>query len=135
MAQSLSSDRGAVAVEFALIFTLVLAPILLGIIQFGRGYNIQDTVSAAAREGVRSFAITNSSSSATAAATRTLTASGITGATIAVSVVDATGAAVTPVSCSAGNNAKVTVTYPFAAISAYFPSLTLTGKGVMLCGG
>ncbi len=135
MARRLSSDRGAVAVEFALIFTLVLAPILLGIIQYGRAYNIQNTVSAAAREAVRTYAISNSATSATTTATSTLTAASITGATITVTVLNSAGTAVTPVTCTAGNNAQVTVSYPYAAISAYFPSLTITGTGVMRCGG
>ena len=56
-------DRGAAAVEFALVMPLLLI-LVLGIAEFGRAYNIQTTLSAAAREGVRVMALQNSSSAA-----------------------------------------------------------------------
>ncbi len=52
----LRSESGAVAVEFALVMVPLLL-ILLGIIDFGRAYGSQLSVSAAAREGVRSMAV------------------------------------------------------------------------------
>ena len=61
------SERGAVAVEFALLAP-VLILILLGIMEFGRAYNVQATLSNAARESVRVMAIHNSQSAAKAAA-------------------------------------------------------------------
>lgn len=45
-------DRGAAAVEMALVLPLLLF-LLMGIIDFGRAYNAQIQLSAAAREGVR----------------------------------------------------------------------------------
>jgi len=48
----LRSDRGATAVEFALVI-LPLALLLMGIIDFGRAYSQQLELSSAAREGVR----------------------------------------------------------------------------------
>ena len=50
---SRASERGAVAVEFALLAP-VLIMILLGIMEFGRAYNAQVSLTNAAREGVRS---------------------------------------------------------------------------------
>ena len=47
-----ASDRGAVAVEFALILPLLLV-ILFGIVQFGITFNRQQGIHAAAREGAR----------------------------------------------------------------------------------
>jgi len=47
-----SADRGAVAVEFALLLPLLLL-ILMGIIDFGRMLNAQETLTQAAREGAR----------------------------------------------------------------------------------
>ena len=64
---SKASERGAVAVEFA-ILAPVLIMLLLGIMEFGRAYNVQITLSNAAREGVRVMAINNSQSAAKAAA-------------------------------------------------------------------
>ncbi len=44
------SESGAAAVEFALVVPILLL-LVLGIIEFGRAYNIQNSLSAAAREG------------------------------------------------------------------------------------
>ena len=55
---SRASERGAVAVEFA-ILAPVLVMLLLGIMEFGRAYNAQISLTNAAREGVRVMAITN----------------------------------------------------------------------------
>ena len=52
----LRSERGASAVEFALIVP-VLVLLVLGIVEFGRGFQVQGTLSAAAREGVRLMAL------------------------------------------------------------------------------
>ena len=64
---SKTSERGAVAVEFALLAP-VLVMLLLGITEFGRAYNAQVTLSSAAREGVRVMAIGNSPNAARTAA-------------------------------------------------------------------
>src|SRR6266699_2915884 len=47
-----SRDRGAVAVEFALLLPMLLL-LLFGIIDFGRALNAQITLTQAAREGAR----------------------------------------------------------------------------------
>ena len=49
-------DRGAVAVEFALLLPLLLL-IAFGIIDFGRALNAQITLTQAAREGARLAAL------------------------------------------------------------------------------
>ena len=49
-------DRGAVMVEFAIILPILLM-LLMGIIEFGRAYNIQVSIQAAAREGARELAL------------------------------------------------------------------------------
>ena len=59
---SRASERGAVAVEFA-ILAPVLVMLLLGIMEFGRAYNAQTSLTNAAREGVRVMAIANSQAS------------------------------------------------------------------------
>lgn len=59
------SDRGAAAVEFALVLPLLLL-IVLGIIDFGRAYNMQIALSQGAREGVRVLALNGSTTDATA---------------------------------------------------------------------
>ena len=49
-------DRGAAMIEFAIIVPVLLM-LLVGIIQFGRAYNIQVGIQAAAREGARELAL------------------------------------------------------------------------------
>jgi hypothetical protein len=51
-----SADRGAAAVEFALLLPFLLL-IVLGIIDFGRMLNAQETLTQAAREGARLVAL------------------------------------------------------------------------------
>lgn len=49
-------ERGAVAVEFALIFPILIV-LVLGIIEFGFGYHAWDSTQNAAREGARLGAV------------------------------------------------------------------------------
>ena len=52
--------------EFALVVPLLLV-LVLGIVEFGRAYYIQTTLSGAAREGVREMALHNQPAAARAA--------------------------------------------------------------------
>ncbi|WP_369253988.1 TadE/TadG family type IV pilus assembly protein [Geodermatophilus amargosae] len=63
----LLGQRGAAAVEFALVVPMLLL-LLMGIVEYSRVYQAQGTVSAAAREGVRVMALTNNASQARSAA-------------------------------------------------------------------
>jgi Flp pilus assembly protein TadG len=51
-------DRGAAAVEFALISPLLFL-LLFGIIEFGRAWNVRQTLTDAAREGARVAVVNN----------------------------------------------------------------------------
>ena len=64
---SQGSERGAVAVEFAILLPL-LSDACLGTIEFGRAYNAQITLTNAARDGVRVMAIANDPAGARTAA-------------------------------------------------------------------
>lgn len=59
-------ERGAAAVEFALVVPLFLA-VLMGVIEFSNYFRIQISVSQAAREAARSYAISHNTATATAA--------------------------------------------------------------------
>jgi Flp pilus assembly protein TadG len=123
-------DRGAAAVEFALVMPVLLI-LVLGIVEFGRAYNVQTTVSAAAREGVRTMALQNSESAARTA-TKTAAAPAVTLTDGQISVSAACPAAGTNPSALV----TVTVTFPFTFITDFFGTPpTLTGTGVMRCNG
>ena len=131
MRTRLRDERGASAVEFAFIVPL-LVMLVLGIAEFGHAFQVQGTLSAAAREGVRAMALQNDPAAARAAV-RNAAASldpGITDAQIAIS----------PASCPTVNggstNVRLTISYPMPYLTGFFGStLDLTGSGVMRCNG
>lgn len=117
--------RGAVAVEFALVAPFLLA-LVAGIVEFSYTYNLQISVTQAAREAARNMAITNDQAQAQAAG-----AAGAPGL--------ATGSFVygfTPAACAADQNTTVEVSYTANTLTGLFGStVTLTGVGAMRCGG
>ena len=56
MTQRQHDERGAVMVELAIVLPLLIM-LLMGIIEFGRAYNTQISLQAAAREGARELAL------------------------------------------------------------------------------
>lgn len=120
------SERGAVAVEFAILLPLLLM-LVLGIIEFGRAYNTQLTLTNAARDGVRVMAINNNP---TTAATAVQNAASSVSTTIPASAIT-----VSPTVCSTGAQVTVTVKYTLSTITGIAGPFAMTGKGVMLCGG
>jgi Flp pilus assembly protein TadG len=127
-----AADRGAAAVEFALLLPVLLL-LVFGVVDFGRALNAQITLTQAAREGVRLAALgqPNVSSRTQAAAT------GLSGVSVSVTSC--------PANAGPGLNAVVQTTYtltfvtPLGAIahliggSGLGSSLTLTAQGVMSC--
>jgi Flp pilus assembly protein TadG len=128
------SDSGAVAVEFALVL-IPLILILMGVIDFGRAYTQQLSLSAAAREGARVMAVQNDPVTAKAKVRDAAPAlsPAVTDSQIAIS---GTGC---PAGYPVGQTVTVTVTYPLTSLTGMFDSLfsgeQLTAKGVMRCGG
>jgi Flp pilus assembly protein TadG len=123
-------DRGAAAVEFALVMPLLLI-LVLGIVEFGRAFNIQTTLSAAAREGVRTMALQNSESAA-----RTSTKSAAAPAVVLTDGQISVSAACPAAGTNPSATVTVTVTYPLTFITDFFGTApALTGKGVMRCNG
>lgn len=124
------SERGAVAVEFALIAP-VLIMILMGIMEFGRAYNAQISLTNAAREGVRVMAISNTQDTARAAAINAAVslAPALTDADIAFNATNGTG------NCTTDAQMTVTVTYSLSTMTGIAGPFAMTGIGVMQCGG
>ncbi|WP_129788416.1 TadE/TadG family type IV pilus assembly protein [Promicromonospora panici] len=120
-------ERGAAAVEFALVLPILLL-LIFGIVEIGRAYYVQTTLSAAAREGVRVMALQNDT-----AAARSTTKNVAGGLAVTDSQIS-----VTPTTCSGSTagTATVKVTYPVTLMSGLFgASITLTGTGTMRCHG
>jgi Flp pilus assembly protein TadG len=128
---SRASERGAVAVEFAIVAP-VLVMLLLGIVEFSRVYNAQASLSAAAREGVRVMAITGNVTTAKSAA-KTAAVSlkpGLQDANISFGA-----ACPSTVSTGTSPQATITITYSLSTLTGIAGPFTMTGKGAMLCGG
>ncbi|OLB78114.1 MAG: hypothetical protein AUI14_14165 [Actinobacteria bacterium 13_2_20CM_2_71_6] len=125
-------DRGAAAVEMALVLPLLLF-LLFGVIDFGRMLNTQLTLTEAAREGARSAALGQNADARVRAA-----ATNLSGLTDTITTCPAGG--------SSTANATVTATVsfrfvtPLAVLAPLFggslgSAVPLTGKGVMPCVG
>ena len=136
MREKLRDERGASAVEFGLILPLLLV-LVLGIVEFGHAFQVQGTLSAAAREGVRAMALRNDPVEARDVV-RNAAASlnpGITDDQIDITVVG--GTSETCPTTGAGNTAvRLTIDYPMPFLTGFFGSgIDLTGTGVMRCNG
>lgn len=123
---SKTKERGAVAVEFALVAPL-LVMLLLGIMEFGRAYNTQVTISSAAREGVRVMAIGNSP-----AAARTAARNAAVSLQPALSDANIT---ISPSTCTTGAQMTFKITYNLSTMTGIAGPFPMEGRGVMLCGG
>ena len=123
---SRASERGAAAVEFA-ILAPVLAMLLLGIMEFGRAYNAQASLSAAAREGVRVMAVSNDQAAARTAAKNAAVSLQpvLTDANITFGVA----------SCAPNAQMTITVSYNLTTMTGIAGPFAMKGKGAMLCGG
>jgi Flp pilus assembly protein TadG len=131
MWRRLRDQRGASAVEFAFVAPLLIL-LALGIIEFGRAFQVQGTLAAAAREGVRMMALQNSQPTAKATA-RSVASSlrpALTDAQITVTP------ATCPTTYTPGSTVKITISYrePFLT-GAFGAGVDLTATGVMRCGG
>jgi Flp pilus assembly protein TadG len=119
------TDRGAVAVEFALVAPILLA-LVAGIVEFSHAYNLQISITQAAREAAREMAIEDDQGAAALAAAAG--APGLNTGDFEYSF--------SPAACAADENVTVTITYPAATLTGIFGStVTVTGVGAMRCGG
>jgi Flp pilus assembly protein TadG len=124
-----ATDRGAVAVEFALI-VIPLLILVSGIIQFGIAYNAQETLTSAARAGARQAAVCGATCVSAASVASAAQASGVNVAAGNVSITYcAPGATQT-------SSAQVSITSTVGGISNLLNlTFTITGKASMPCGG
>ena len=148
LARNAQQDRGAAAVEFALLLPVLLL-LVFGIIDFGRALNAQITLTQAAREGARLAALgdPNVVSGAQSAATD-LSPVSVTVATCPTGTTSG-ASCVTVTTCpagagAAGIDAVVQASYSFSFVtpidgiagifgSSFGSTMTLTAQGVMRC--
>ena len=125
-------QRGASAVELALLLPVLLT-IVLGIVEFGYAFNQQISLSQAAREGARYYAI--HATDGTYSSTK-LTQ---TAQTAAPTVIGLSATATPSSGCPAGTLVTVTTSRSYSSLTGWFnflgPTITLQGKAAMRCGG
>ncbi|BDZ54376.1 TadE/TadG family type IV pilus assembly protein [Agromyces marinus] len=122
-----SRERGAAAVEFALIIPVLLL-LVLGVMEFSRLYNQQISLSNAARSAARVMAISNDQGEAVNAA--------IAAAPALNPLLSAGNVAFSSGACTAGAIMSVTVTYESTLLTGAFgPAFNLTGEAATPCGG
>jgi Flp pilus assembly protein TadG len=124
------SERGAAAVEMALVLP-VLILLLLGIMEFGRAFNTQITLTAAARESVRVMAISKNPADAKVRAVSAASSLNppLLSANVAPSPCSTVAAGTLPLQTT------VTITYQLSTLTGIAGPFTLKAKGVMTCGG
>lgn len=127
----LCGERGAVAVEFALVVPLLLV-LLFSIVSVSRAFQVQATLSGAAREAARAMAIQNDAGAARSAAVFAASAASVPlgAGQVSISPSTCTGAAPT-------TNVVVTITYQFQPAGSFAGGLAfpVTSKAVLRCGG
>ena len=131
MRKRLRDERGASAVEFGLIVPILLI-LVLGIVEFGHAFQVQGTLSAAAREGARRMALQNDQGQARDAVQEAAGAlsPGITDAQISIDPASC------PIASDTDTDVVVTISYPMPFLTGFFgATVGLSGRGVMRCQG
>lgn len=126
-------ERGAAMVEFALIFTFVLMPLMLGLIEYGYRYERSARLNNAAFIAARTLSIHKTSAEAVAAAKSADPT--LTDSTVTVSAsYPAAGA-----DCTSGSNVTFNMTVVVKSPTKSFPpgatTFTVNAKGVARCDG
>ena len=121
-------DRGAAAVEFALV-SIPLLYLLYGGISFGFMLNAQETASQIAREGARSLAICGTAAGCSGTATSKMNSAKPAGFTIV-------STSITPCTSATGDATVIVTTKPPLNFIPFLTSGTaIKGKAVTPCGG
>lgn len=119
----LGSRRGQALVEFALVVPMLLL-MLVGIIEFGRAWNMSQVVTDAARQGARTAAVLNPDPSASVDSVRAVVAAALQSGNV-----NASTATVQVDNFQAGSNTPVTVTVavPYQFV-IFGPVMALAGQ-------
>ncbi len=122
--------RGNVAIEFAFIAPVFLA-MMFGIVEAGRFYMIQSSLSRAVRDATRYAALHGSTAStpATAASTQSV----LTGAATALQTGSITSSVTFSPDNKAGSTVTVSASYPWQPIAKIvaMPAITISARSVL----
>ncbi len=124
-------ERGAVAVEFALVAPLFLT-VLLGIVEYGNFFRVQISVTQAAREAARAMAVADPTASAATQQASAQAAAAAASPTINSSAFQYTFSSP---ACSSGQTMTVTIKYSLSSLTGTMGPWTVTGISAMRCGG
>ncbi|GAB3304595.1 hypothetical protein GCM10027451_10390 [Geodermatophilus aquaeductus] len=128
----LLGERGAAAVEFALVAPVLLM-LLFGIVEFSKAFSAQSMLSAAAREGARAMVLTNNATTARTAAVNAASSLGVPSSAVTLTFSRGSSCAgATPT-----DTVTVRITYRQAFVSGMLgrTGVDLSGQARMRCGG
>ncbi len=126
MSHPTGRERGAAAVEFALVLPVLLL-LIMGIIDFSHAFVMNGNIASAARAGAREMALSKDPEAARRSAVAASAVGGLTVADVAV-----LGTSCTP----ANGDAVVTINHTYRTLTGFFGATRVaSGKGVMRCGG
>ena len=123
-----AGDRGAAAVEFALVLPLLLL-LLVGIVQFGRVFSMQIQLSGAANDGARYLSVNPTDASGSRTRTRAAAPN------LALSDAEIAVTATTPCTATSFVSVEASRVFVFNIPILPSPNITLRGRGVMPCTG
>ena len=129
MDRSNTSERGASLVEFALLVPIFVV-LIMGLVQFGRAYSIQISLEGAAREGARSLALNESTTTVKSKAIAAAPGVSLAAGDVTVNT------ACTTVNGALTGDAKITVSKSVNfSFGTFLPfSRTLSASATMRCG-
>jgi Flp pilus assembly protein TadG len=120
-------DRGTAMIELALILPLLVI-LMVGIIDFGRAYSAQISITGAAREGARTLALGGSAAAVTAAV------NGAKGAATVTSVVQTACPTSSPDPGASSATVVVNASFQFGIPFVPLGTRTFSAKASMRCG-
>ncbi len=120
-------DRGAAMIELALILP-ILVMLLVGIVDFGRAYSAQVSITGAAREGARVLALGGDSASVTNAV------NGAKGSATVTSIVQTACPTGNTVTSTAAAAVEVKASFTFGIPFVPLGTRTFSAKASMRCG-